>query len=348
MRSTLLRLLLLIFSACLLPAYGQGQCAAAQPQIRLLGTNVAVLGKVPGYKVKQVSFVFTNTSQTRVRIVSLMPTCSCVRGQADKEAVPPGGTATVNVHFTPSQAQGVFERGLWVNFSGGDQQRVYLAVAGEVVPLFSGVPSDPVILKSRDLNVVWTNRYTLTPSEAGLRLDPPVVEAQDRLRILASVTTNTVGAGTFSYHVTLVVTPLAFGRHQATVSLPVTRCPQVPPVTLNVSVQVGLSLVAKPDLVRVFETGEPVVRRFLLWTEDLDAAEGQLTWDPVMEGVTVKARRIKSKPAFMVTLELTPEAAKRLRSEKAPRLVFRYPKHEPATVAFVAADNLKNHQKSKE
>ena len=348
MRSTLLRLLLLIFSACLLPAYGQGQLPAAQPQIRLLGTNVAVLGKVPGYKVKQVSFVVTNTSQTRVRIVSLMPTCSCVRGEADKEAVPPGGTATVNVHFTPDQVQGVFERGLWVNFSGGDRQRVYLAVAGEVVPLFGGVPSDPVILKSRDLNVVWTNRYTLTPSEAGLRLGTPVVEAHDRLSVQAAVATNTVGAGTFSYHVTLVVTPLAFGRHQATVNLPVTSRPQVPPITLEVSAQVGLSLVAKPDIVKVFETGRPVVRRFLLRTEDLDPAEELLKWEPVVDGMTVKVRRIKAKPAFLVTLELTPEAAKRLCSEKAPLLVFRYPKHEPATVTFVAAENAKDHQKSKE
>ena len=343
-----LRLLLLSFPACLLSAYGQGEFAAAQPQIRLLGTNVAVLGKVPIYKVKQVSFVFTNTSQTQVRIVSLMPTCSCVRGEADKAVVPPGGAATVNVHFTPPQVQGVFERGVWVNFSGAARQRVYLSLAGEVIPLFSGVPPDPVILKSRDLNVVWTNRYTLTPSEAGLLLGAPIVEAQDRLGIRASVTTNTVGAGKFSYHVTLVVTPLAFGRHQATVNLPVTSRPQVPPVTLEVSAQVGLSLAAKPDSVKVFETGGPVVRRFLLRAEDPDAAEGLLTWEPVVEGVTVKVRRIKAKPAFMVTLELTPEAAKRLRSEKAPRLVFRYPKHEPATVTFVMAETPKDHQKSKE
>ncbi|MDD4018741.1 MAG: DUF1573 domain-containing protein, partial [Kiritimatiellae bacterium] len=237
----------------MLPAHGQGAFADAQPQVRLLGTNVAVLGKVPGYTVKQVSFVFTNASQTQVSIVSLMPTCRCVRGEADKEGVPPGGTATVNVRFTPFQVQGVFERGLWVNFAGGDRQRVYLAVAGEVVPLFRGVPSDPVILKSRDLNVVWTNRYTLTPSEAGLCLGAPVVEAHGRLRVQASVTTNTVGAGTFSYHVTLMVAPLALGRHQATVKLPVTSRPEAPPVTLEVSAQAGLSLVAKPECVRVFE-----------------------------------------------------------------------------------------------
>lgn len=348
MRSKVLRLLMLSFPVWLLPAHGQGASADAQPQVRLLGTNVAVLGKVPGYKVKQVSFVFTNTSQTQVRIVSLMPTCSCVRGDADKESVPPGGTATVNVHFTPFQVHGVFERGLWVNFSGGDRQRVYLAVAGEVVPLFSGVPSDPVILKSKDLNVVWTNRYTLTPSEAGLRLGTPVVEAHDRLSVQAAVATNTVGSGTLSYHVTLMVAPLALGRHQATVKLPVTSRPDAPPVTLEVSALAGLSLVAKPGFVKVFETGGPVVRRFLLRTGDPDPAEGLLKWEPVVEGMTVKVRRIKAKPAFLVTLELTPEAVVRLRSEKAPRLVFRYPKHEPATVAFVAADNLKNHQERKE
>jgi len=324
------------------PARGQEKAEDGYSQMQLIGTNTVQLGKVSGLDIKHVPFVFTNAGQTQVRLTSLRPTCSCVRGNADKSVIPPGGTVEVMFHFTPYNIHGAFQRGLWVSFSGSTLKRFHLAVNGEVRPLFDGLPSEPLSLQSADMDVVWTNRYVLTPTEAGIRLDPPKVSSNGNLRVEASLGTfpTTNSAGVASYEVSIVVAPLAIGRNKTQVTLPVLGRPDLPAITLDLSVHAGLSLTAKPDQVKLYASETPVTRRILLRTDDPDATEASLKWEPAIEGLTVNVRKIKAKSTFMVTLEFTPEAVKRLRAGKESRLIFRYPRHEPVEVLLTPASGL--------
>lgn len=323
-------------------ARGKGKAEDAPSPMQLIGTNTVQLGKVSGLDIKHVTFVFTNAGPTQVRLTSLRPTCSCVRGESDKSVIPPGGTVVVTFHFTPYNIHGSFQRGLWVSFSGTTLKRFHLAVSGEVLPLFEGLPSEPISLQSAEMGVVWTNRYVVTPTESGIRLDTPKVGIDENVRVeacLAAVpATNTAGAA--SYELTLVVRPLTVGRHKTQVTLPVTGRPDLPAITLDLSVHAGLSMTAKPDQVKLYASETPVVRRILVRTDDPDAAEESLTWGPAIEGLTVSVKKIKAKSTFMVTLEFTPAAVKRLRAGKESRLLFRYPRHEPVEVLLTPANGL--------
>ena len=69
---------------------------------------------------------------------------------------------------------GVF--GLWVGFSDPAVRRLHLAVNGEVIPLITGQPAEPIVLQSLDVNVTWTNRFTLTPTDAQTKLGAPLFQ----------------------------------------------------------------------------------------------------------------------------------------------------------------------------
>jgi len=321
---------------------GKGTAEAGPSPMQLIGTNTVQLGKVSGFDIKHVPFVFTNAGQTQVRLTSLRPTCSCVRGESDKSVIPPGGTVVVTLHFTPYNIHGSFQRGLWVSFSGASLRRVHLAVNGEVRPLFEGLPSVPISFQSAEMSAVWTNRYVLTPTEAGIRLDSPKVGSNGNVRVEAALaavpTTNT--SGTASYALSLVVAPLAIGRHKTQVTLPVAGRPDMPAITLDISVHAGLSMTAKPDQVKLYASETPVMRRILVRTDDPNAVEELLTWEPAIEGLTVSVKKIKAKSTFMVTLDFTSAAVKRLRAGKESRLLFRYPRHEPVEVLLTPAESL--------
>ena len=322
-----------VFLACQPGAYAQFARPAvkSQPQIHLVGTNVAALGKVSSFDIKHVRFLFTNSSETAVRITSLRPTCSCVRGETDKDIVPAGGTATVLLHFTPFTVHGPFQRGLWVGFSDPAVRRLHLAVNGEVIPLITGQPSGPIALQALDVNVTWTNRFTLTPSDAQTKLGAPLFQTNANLKVdFRWFETNR--AGKTAYDIELIVTPQASGKHKALVSLPILNQPSLPPVRFDLSARIGLALGASPEVVTLAASDTPVTRRLLIRTDEPSADAGSLTWEPKIEGLSVHAKTSKAGGNLIVTLQFTPAAITGLLAKKETPLTFSYPRHSSVTI----------------
>ncbi len=300
-------------------------------QLLLLGTNAVSLGRVCAFDVKRVPFVFTNAGGEAAQVTALRPTCGCVRGDADRTDVPPGGTSTVRLQFTPDAVHGAFSAGLWVGISDPEPRQLYLTVYGEVTPLVTGQPDGPIPLEAADVNVIWTNRFTLIPTDERTRLGAPQVETDANLKVgVAQSETNV--AGRAAYAVTLIVTPQTSGRHKALVSFPLLGRPDVPPVRFDLYARAGRALTASPGRIELPASDVPVSHRLLLRTDEPGADAGLLTWDPRLAGLSVEAGPLGSGNALLVTVRFTPDAVARLRAMNAPRLTFRYPRHTPATV----------------
>ena len=321
---------------CVYPACAKAAPETGQPQLKLLDTPSVSLGKIHAYEEKRVPFRFKNTSSTPASVLALHPTCPCVQGAADKMLTPPGEEMVVTLILNPSDIHGDFQRGLWVNFNDPAQKRVLLNVTGEVEPLFAGMPSEPLSLQSMDTSVVWTNRYTLTAGEAGFRLGAPQAETNAGLRTEVTLVTNTTER--ISYDLTLVVTPLAPGRHRTSVTLPVEGGSRPLTLRLDLQARVGLALAISPVQLNLYASGSPVTQRLLVRTDDDDVKAAALTWTPRLEGVKVDVKPTKRSSNLLVTVQLAPEAIRQLRAQKDAQLLFRYPKHTSAAVRFVAVE----------
>lgn len=318
------------------PACAQSAPETGASSMQLLDTPSVSLGKIHCYEVQRVSFRFKNTGAAPASILLFLPTCHCVSGSADQARARPGEETTVTLAFDPATVSGSFQLGLWVHFDDPAKTRVLLSVSGEVIPAFTGVPFEPLVLRSLDSNAVWTNRFTFTATEAGFRLGAPQIETHAQLRTAVTLATN--ASDTSAYDLTCVIAPLAPGRHKTSVTLPVEGGSNVPPVRIAFQVRAGQALAASPEQVSLYASDATVTRQFLLRTDEAAVNAEALTWEPHLAGITVKVRPAKRSANLLATVQFSPEALKRLLAEKEPSLLFRYPGHSPAAVRLVAAE----------
>jgi hypothetical protein len=330
----------IVFGAALAAGL-QSACAQQAPEpevpcLRLLGTNAVALGQLRTFEEERVAFRFRNTGAAPVTLRSFLPTCACVQGSADKLRTPPGEETVVTLVLDPRKARGTFTHSVWVLLDEPAQKRVRLTLSGEVVPLFAGLPPEPLSFEAQELNVAWTNRCTLTAARPECRLGGPQIETDAALQIAVALVTN--AAETASYDLTLVLTPLARGRHRASVTLPVEGISNAPPLRLDIQTRVGQALAVSPEQVILPAPGRPLTRQFLLRTDEATANPDALTWDPHLKGLTVQAKPTRRADNLLVTVQFSPEAARRLQAEKDAKLLFHYPKHTSAVVRLVAAE----------
>ncbi len=309
---------------------------STEPCLELLGTNTISLGRISEFKQQQATFLFTNRSDQTQSVLALRRTCSCITSSIDQKTVPPGGRAVVTMGVDPTSIRGTFTRGLWVLFPGGAKKRVLLSLTGEVMPLFDGLPSKALDLRTPSLsNVSWTNRYVLTATDPRVRLGAPVVGTNTYLKVEASLVTN--ASAMTSYTLCIVSTPLSIGRTKTQIRLPVTGINDIPDLRVGIESRVGLALAVNPDRLFLIPSDYPVTRRFLVRTDAETAEPAALTWSPQIEGLFIEAKPTKTKSGLLITLQLSPEAVTRLLAKKETQVTFHYPQHTSATVLIQPA-----------
>jgi len=311
---------------------------AAVAQLEAVGTNTVSLGKIPCYEIKSVPFRLKNFSKNPITILSLRRTCTCVVAEKDKRLVQPGEEAVVTLHIDPANISGPFQRGAWVGTVDQDRNRglLQLLVEGESIPLFKGQPRTRVYFSAAKMVGAWTNSFSMEATEAGVHLGQPVFETNENLRVALLLTTNRTEKS--SYQATLLVTPLAPGRHLTTVTLPVEGKANLPPITIELLAAVGQALSAVPDQLLLRSSETPLTRRVLISTQEEIANPKELTWELAEEGVDVQIKPASRTANLMVDLTFTPDVLRRILSKKFPVLTFRYPNYEPAVVRLLSAD----------
>jgi hypothetical protein len=317
--------------ACLLSmnlsAAGEEISAA---EISVVGADVVSLGRIPCHQVQRVTFKLVNRSDQSVRIRDLKPTCNCLKGECEKKTVQPGEEFAVTLRLDPYEIKGEFQRSLWVTASGRHQQRIKLTVEGESVTPFTVQPPARINLQTLALGVAWTNVYVLSPSEKGLRLGAPVFETNAGFDV--SFTLSTDRSGTNDYQAKIVMRPRALGKHKAMIRLPIEGHTNMPPVQFCIQARAGLELSAVPGQILLPQSGQPVVRRVLIHTED-DAASGRhLSWEPQVKGLEVKVGDTAKAGNLAVELSFSAEAMRQVLALKTPALTFHYANYASAVV----------------
>ena len=66
----------------------------------------------------RMSFQMTNVSDKELRLTSLNTSCSCVTARSDRQALKPGGSATIRVAYYPKGHLGTFTHRIDI-FTGG-------------------------------------------------------------------------------------------------------------------------------------------------------------------------------------------------------------------------------------
>ena len=317
----------LLLSLCL-TALGQD---AVRAHVTVLGTNLVSVGRIPCHQFRSIPFRLMNISDTPIKIRNLRPTCFCVKGEHDKTSVQPGEEFVVTVRLDPFEISGAFEKSLWVTTNAGrNQQQIKLTVIGESIPSFTGQPSARIAWQTPALGVTWTNVYALAATEKGLRLGSPVYETNAELDV--AFTLQTDRSGTNDYQAMLVVKPLALGRHEAMIELPVEGQTDMPPVRFNMLVRAGLKLSAVPTQLLLPFSKTPVVRRMLFHTDEETAKPEALTWEPQIAGLDVQSRKSADTSNLAVELRFSPEAVHSLLKMKEPALTFLYTNYESVVV----------------
>ena len=328
------------------------------------GPSAVSLGKIPATVMQTVLFRFKNPGKATVDIQHLRASCSCLKAQTSTNRVPAGGEAVITLRLDPSDIDGTFRRTLWVGLGReGLQQNQVLILSGEVPALFAGVPEKAITLAASALPVVWTNRFTITAAEPGLRLvvpAEPLPQADSNLLVSVEVVPRTnrmarvesaaasVAASTNRaavseeeaaqvFDVTLRVTPLTPGQHRVRVTLPVEGKPGLKPLNVDVVARIGLSLVCSPNKLYLYSAQRALTRRLLLRTDAANVDSGLLTWEPHLEGVTLETKLNKAKTGFLASLTFSPEAIRRVKEGKESRIVFQYPNHTAATLLLFPA-----------
>lgn len=119
---------LFIFSLLL-----SGSAVFAQPRIQFL-TNEHDFGKFKEEAGRQTfNFIVTNTGDSALMIVNVVPSCGCTTPEWTKSPIPPKGQGKITAIYDPANRPGVFNKTLTVH-SNAKPGVVVLTIKGEVFP----------------------------------------------------------------------------------------------------------------------------------------------------------------------------------------------------------------------
>ena len=324
------------FAFCVQGADGQPPATGKVPKFVIVGNSTNDLGKIPSYEMKTVRFRIKNTGDAPGEIIAFKPTCVCVSGTADKMHLGPQEEAEAQIILDSSLVHGGFLRSVWMETNDPAAPRILLALTGEVIPLFHGIPQSPQQINLAE-GATWTNRFTLTATETNVFLGNPIVSTRtNKLSTLITIVTNTQGKTSFD--VTLAVTALASGRHPLILKLPIEGHPKLSPIELTIHTRVGLELIAVPPKLMLVPTDQPLTRRMRLMISvpERSVDTNMLTWTPQREGVSVKVAHRPRNAYLTVDLTFLPEAVTKLLQEKDAQMTFHFPNYKSIRVDLVA------------
>ena len=368
-----------VLSACLIfgleRASAQSVEAVQPPVIELVGTNCVDLGSIPNYKYQLVKFVFRNPGNSPVEIRRVQSTCPCIRGYPQTAILQPKDEVTITVELNATVIAGQFVRKVFVETNAKQNPQIGLSVSGEVQPLFTGFPVQPLVFRVPDAHETETNHFTVTATETNLFFAASTVFCSNTvLQATAYVSTNLTEKTNASYDVTLVVTSRHIGRQTALLEFPTQGQGRtnLPPFRLSIQGRIGTELGLSPSEVPVADPGEGnvLVRHLRVRVGEAAVDTKALTWSPQREGVSfvvkeapktkfnrslkgvnpeksifasksvsattpVSAER-EASSLFLVTMTVTAQAARQILSEKDPTLSFAYPKFKPTALRLVS------------
>ena len=93
----------------------------AGPNIKLLDSQTADLGRFPARVKQEANFRLKNTGDEALKIIRIRKTCGCFEVSCDLELLPPEATATVKVTLLPDSVHAPFTKSVFRGTGVGDR-----------------------------------------------------------------------------------------------------------------------------------------------------------------------------------------------------------------------------------
>lgn len=266
------------------------------------------IGSLSALATTNFSYTVTNKTDRTLRVGRILSLCPCQTVTTSTNEIPPNGTMLLNVRLDTSKVHTEkFTRVFALRFEGvpGQMQFQY---SGRTVQPFSGVPEEPVELKSETFPAVWTNRFEIGILE-GIDLLPPVLATDGSLKL--EVDSKLVEEdGLRKMRVEVVSSRDLAGLGSAEIRFPVKGIKWADGVVLKLRAYAGRCLSIRPTRVILTTDDEESRRTFTLKgisEEEFDS--GKLAWSPAPEGLAVacefkESRRSGRRLSLRLTVPL--------------------------------------------
>jgi len=206
---------------CVTCAILTGHCAEEKPgRIELIGTNVVALGTYPSSEERAAHVQIKNTGGGPLRVVHVVTTCKCMRVDAYPRVLAPGEKGEVSVSILANEVAGTFDRVFFIECDDPANRCLKIRIEGYAKPLFLVTCDAKTALGAVDAGLVWTGKYTVAATEAGISLGAPTVQNRGT-RCDYSIRTNLQER--IVYEVTRTVTFEGDGVLESTLVFPVQR-----------------------------------------------------------------------------------------------------------------------------
>ncbi len=302
-----------------------GLCAEEQRgQMELLGTNVVSLGTYPNTEDRVVRVQLKNIGASPLRIVRVVMTCKCMKLGAFPEVLAAGETGDVYVTIAKNELAGAFEKIFIIESDDSVTRSIKVKIAGYAKPLFLVTCDAKTALGPVDPGTVWTGKFTVAATEAGISLGSPAI--QDR-GAQSDYTTRTNRQDGLVYEVARTVTFHGEGILESALVFPILRVDGGTslPVRLMVEAVRKRPIKAVPDRIQVSLTAVPLKRRLLLTIDSATPLElGKLSWKTNVEGLEVQPQLSKSGKGFMVTLTFPAASVSTICNAGGEKMTFLY------------------------
>ena len=319
----------------------------AHGALELTSTNTVDVGAIYNYSKSDHTFEIVNKGNEDILIKDLVSTCPCIFGTKDKDVIKPGETYSLKLHFNPRSVHGKFARGVWLITNDPVNPKILFKVTGEVLPLFTGVPTEPIVLQSENEGGAFTNKFTLKGADPKYTLGEPKFNLPNVPTMINKETDKNDPATT---RLTVTIKPPERIRMRCYLAIPVNGPEKIDDLKIDYQFCIGMQLKASPTRLVVIDPAQPLTKRFYINTYGDDTDADLLTYEPVMEGVTLEkevfertgiasSRVMPPKPntsairrstsnRITCTVSITAEALKKLLDKPEPAITLMYPGHK--------------------
>jgi hypothetical protein len=341
-----------------IPACALLSALHAAAALEMVTTNTVDLGKLYNFDKVDTEFQVINTGAKEIAVREYITTCPCIyviKAEESADVIKPGEKFTVKTRFDARTVHGEFSRGVWLVTSDAATPRVLLKVAGEVLPLFTGLPEETIVLQTESDAAVFTNKFTLKGVNPDYTLGEPRFNSPS---VKTSTAMEKDKKDPTVTHLTVTLRPPAQMRMRGNLSIPVNGPAKIDDLTIRYEVYSGMQLRISPSKLVVNNPAEPCTRKFYVNTYSKETDATLLTYEPRLDGIEVdkkvfaprampnismpvrpgRSQTSSSSSRISCTITISPEAIQKLLAMKEPGITFAYPGHKPFTLPVATFD----------
>ncbi len=252
-----------VLLGCSLPQVSLSQAVEAYGGMLVVeGPDHVDFGEYPASEARTAVFTVRNTGELPLRIRSIRKTCGCASATSNRDAIEPGGTASVTIMIDPYSIAGPYSKNTFIESTDELKTLLKLNTSGRAIPLVEVQPESEITAGRIALGTGWSGEVSIRRHDPGVILGPAVAGGTHSLRL----STNRIDEAGRTFTLQAVLDPSEVsGDLQGLITIPVLHPTNHPPLKITISGRIGDSLVIVPGICYLEPTHkQPQTRTFTL------------------------------------------------------------------------------------